>query len=181
MGCLWERRYGTNRTNPPRQKRIPISTGQRTVRRNRKNRRPIRLQSPWKPSPSPTERQEKKEKNNQKDNKNAQKRGTENLIRGKSVAPNLNIYAKHAPNPAYIPYIIHSVSAKRKINRKRTILRSAHKIETTGWERKTARLKTEKDKHPGHGNTPQNRIPDLSERKTGHILNNHKAPKSPVT
>ena len=106
MGCLWERRYGTNRTNPPRQKRIPISTGQRTVRRNRKNRRPIRLQSPWKPSPSPTERQEKKEKNNQKDNKNAQKRGTENLIRGKSVAPDLNIYAKHAPNPAYIPYII---------------------------------------------------------------------------
>ena len=55
-----------------------------------------------------------------------QKRGTENLIRGKSVAPDLNIYAKHAPNPAYIPYIIHSVSAKRKINRKRTVLRSAH-------------------------------------------------------
>ena len=101
-----------------------------------------------------TERQEKKEKNNQKDNKNAQKRGTENLIRGKSVAPDLNIYAKHAPNPAYIPYIIHSVSAKRKINRKRTILRSAHKMETTGRKRKTARLKTEKDKHPGHGNTP---------------------------
>ena len=126
MGCLWERRYGTDRTSPPRQKQIPIPTGQRTVRRNRKDRRPIRLQSPWKPSPSPTERQEKKEKNNQKDNKNAQKRGTENLIRGKSVAPDLNIYAKHAPNPAYIPYIIHSVSAKRKINRKRTVLRSAH-------------------------------------------------------
>lgn len=35
-----------------------------------------------------------------------------------------------------------------------TILRSAHKMETTGRERKTARLKTEKDKHPGHGNTP---------------------------
>ena len=104
--------------------------------------------------PGPTERLEKKEKNNQKDNKNTQKRGTENLIRGKSVAPDLNIYAKHAPNPAYIPYIIHSVSAKRKINRKRTILRSAHKMETTGRERKTARLKTEKDKHPGHGNTP---------------------------
>ena len=31
----------------------------------------------------------------------------------KSVAPDLNIYAKHTPNPAYIPYIIHSVSAKR--------------------------------------------------------------------
>ena len=27
----------------------------------------------------------------------------------------------------------------------------------------------------------RNRIPDLSERKTGHILNNHKAPKSTVT
>ena len=131
--------------------------------------------------PKPDRKTGKERKNNQKDNKNAQKRGTENLIRGKSVAPNLNIYAKHTPNPAYIPYIIHSVSAKRKINRKRTILRSAHKMETTGRKRKTARLKTEKDKHPGHGNTPQNRIPDLSERKTGHILNNHKAPKSTVT
>ena len=62
MGCLWERRYGTNRTNPPRQKRIPISTGQRTVRRNRKNRRPIRLQSPWKPSPKPDRKTGKERK-----------------------------------------------------------------------------------------------------------------------
>ena len=170
MGCLWERRYGTDRTSPPRQKRIPIPTGQRTVRRNRKGRRPIRLQSPWKPSPSPTERQEKKEKNNQKDNKNAQKRGTENLIRGKSVAPNLNIYAKAHPKPAYIPYIIHSVSAKRKINRKRTVLRSAHKIETTRRERKTARLKTEKDKHPGHGNTPSEPQPGFIRKKNGTHL-----------
>ena len=170
MGCLWERRYGTDRTSPPRQKRIPIPTGQRTVRRNRKGRRPIRLQSPWKPSPSPTERQEKKEKNNQKDNKNAQKRGTENLIRGKSVAPNLNIYAKAHPKPAYIPYIIHSVSAKRKINRKRTVLRSAHKMETTGRERKTARLKTEKDKHPGHGNTPSEPQPGFIRKKNGTHL-----------
>lgn len=154
MGCLWERRYGTDQTSPPRQKRIPIPTGQRTVRRNRKGRRPIRLQSPWEPSPKPDRKTGKERKNNQKDNKNAQKRGTENLIRGKSVAPNLNIYTKHAPNPAYMPYIIHSVSAKRKINRKRTVLRSAHKMETTGQERKTARLKTEKNKHPGHGNTP---------------------------
>ena len=95
--------------------------------------------------PKPDRKTGKERKNNQKDNKNAQKRGTENLIRGKSVAPNLNIYAKHAPNPAYIPYIIHSVSAKRKINRKRTVLRSAHKMETTGQERKTVRLKTEKN------------------------------------
>ena len=151
MGCLWEQRHRTDRTNPPRQKRIPIPTGQITVRRNRKDRRPIRLQSPWKPSPKPDRKTGKERKNNQKDNKNTQKRGTENLIRGKSVAPNLNIYAKHAPNPAYIPYIIHSVSAKRKINRKRTVLRSAHKMETTGRERKTVRLKTEKNKHPGHG------------------------------
>lgn len=170
MGCLWERRYGTDRTSPPRQKRIPIPTGQRTVRRNRKGRRPIRLQSPWKPSPSPTERQEKKEKNNQKDNKNAQKRGTENLIRGKSVAPNLNIYAKAHPKPAYIPYIIHSVSAKRKINRKRTVLRSAHKMETTGQERKTVRLKTEKNKHPGHGNTPSEPQPGFIRKKNGTHL-----------
>ena len=170
MGCLWERRYGTNRTNPPRQKRIPIPTGQITVRRNRKGRRPIRLQSPWKPSPSPTERQEKKEKTIRKTTKNAQKRGTENLIRGKSVAPNLNIYAKHAPNPAYIPYIIHSVSAKRKINRKRTILRSAHKMETTGQERKTVRLKTEKNKHPGHGNTPSEPQPGFIRKKNGTHL-----------
>ena len=69
MGCLWERRYGTDRTNPPRQRRIPISTGQRTVRRNRKDRRPIRLQSPWKPSPSPTERQEKKKKQSERQQK----------------------------------------------------------------------------------------------------------------
>ena len=170
MGCLWERRYGTNRTNPPRQKRIPISTGQRTVRRNRKNRRPIRLQSPWKPSPKPDRKTGKERKNNQKDNKNAQKRGTENLIRGKSVAPDLNIYAKHAPNPAYIPYIIHSVSAKRKINRKRTVLRSAHKMETTGQERKTVRLKTEKNKHPGHGNTPSEPQPGFIRKKNGTHL-----------
>ncbi|MBS4808657.1 MAG: hypothetical protein KH071_12345, partial [Paraprevotella sp.] len=93
--------------------RIPIPTGQITVRRNRKDRRPIRLQSPWKPSPKLDRKTGKERKNNRKDNKNTQKRGTENLIRGKSVAPNLNIYAKHTPNPAYIPYIIHSVSAKR--------------------------------------------------------------------
>ena len=80
MGCLWERRYGTDRTSPPRQKRIPIPTGQRTVRRNRKDRRPIRLQSPWKPYPKPDRKTGKERKNNQKDNKNAQKRGTENLI-----------------------------------------------------------------------------------------------------
>ena len=97
MGCLWERRYGTNRTNPPRQKRIPIPTGQITVRRNRKGRRPIRLQPPREPSPKPDRKTVKERKNNQKDNKNAQKRGKENLIRSKSVAPNLNIYAKHAP------------------------------------------------------------------------------------
>ncbi|MBS4807562.1 MAG: hypothetical protein KH071_06650, partial [Paraprevotella sp.] len=93
--------------------RIPIPTGQITVRRNRKDRRPIRLQSPWKPSPKPDRKTGKERKNNQKDNKNTQKRGTENLIRGKSVALDLNIYAKHAPNPAYMPYIIHSLSAKR--------------------------------------------------------------------
>ena len=69
MGCLWERRYGTNRTNPPRQKRIPIPTGQITVRRNRKGRRPIRLQSPWKPSPSPTERQKRKKKQSERQQK----------------------------------------------------------------------------------------------------------------
>ena len=63
--------------------------------------------------PKPDKKTGKERKNNQKDNKNIQKRGTENLIRGKSVAPDPNIYAKHAPNPAYIPYIIHSVSAKR--------------------------------------------------------------------
>ena len=170
MGCLWEQWHRTDRTSPSRQKRIPISTGQRTVRRNRKNRRPIRLQSPWKPSPKPDRKTGKERKNNQKDNKNAQKRGTENLIRGKSVAPNLNIYAKHTPNPAYIPYIIHSVSAKRKINRKRTILRSAHKMETTGRKRKTARLKTEKDKHPGHGNTPSEPHPGFIRKKNGTHL-----------
>ena len=115
MGCLWERRYGTDRTSPPRQKRIPIPTGQRTVRRNRKDRRPIRLQSPWKPSPSPTERQEKKEKNNQKDNKNAQKRGTENLIRGKSVAPNLNIYAKNTSETC-IYTVYHILSLSQTVN-----------------------------------------------------------------
>lgn len=115
--------------------------------------------------PKPDRKTGKERKNNQKDNKNAQKRGTENLIRGKSVAPNLNIYAKHAPNPAYIPYIIHSVSAKRKINRKRTVLRSAHKMETTGQERKTVRLKTEKTSIRATETPPQNRSPDLSERK----------------
>ena len=154
MGCLWERRHGTDRTSPPRQKRIPIPTGQITVRRNRKGRRPIRLQPPREPSPKPDRKTGKERKNNQKDNKNAQKRGKENLIRSKSVALELNIYAKAHPKPEYMPYIIHSVSAKRKINRKRTVLRSAHKMETTGRERKTARLKTGKDKHPGHGNTP---------------------------
>ena len=126
MGCLWERRYGTDRTSPPRQKRIPIPTGQITVRRNRKGRRPIRLQPPREPSPKPDRKTGKERKNNQKDNKNAQKRGKENLIRSKSVALELNIYAKAHPKPEYMPYIIHSVSAKRKINRKRTVLRSAH-------------------------------------------------------
>ena len=63
MGCLWERRYGTDRTSPPRQKRIPIPTGQITVRRNRKGRRPIRLQSPWEPSPKPDKKTGKERKN----------------------------------------------------------------------------------------------------------------------
>ena len=120
--------------------------------------------------PKPDRKTGKERKNNQKDNKNAQKRGTENLIRGKSVALDLNIYAKHAPNPAYIPYIIHSVSAKRKINRKRTVLRSAHKMETTGQERKTVRLKTEKNKHPGHGNTPSEPQPGFIRKKNGTHL-----------
>ena len=62
MGCLWERRYGTDRTSPPRQKRIPIPTGQITVRRNRKGRRPIRLQSPWEPSPKPDKKTGKERK-----------------------------------------------------------------------------------------------------------------------
>ena len=62
MGCLWERRYGTDRTSPPRQKRIPVPTGQITVRRNRKDRRPIRLQSPWKPSPKPDRKTGKERK-----------------------------------------------------------------------------------------------------------------------
>ena len=170
MGCLWERRYGTDRTSPPRQKRIPIPTGQRTVRRNRKDRRPIRLQPPREPSPKPDRKTGKERKNNQKDNKNAQKRGKENLIRSKSVALELNIYAKAHPKPEYMPYIIHSVSAKRKINRKRTVLRSAHKMETTGRERKTARLKTEKDKHPGHGNTPSEPQPGFIRKKNGTHL-----------
>lgn len=170
MGCLWERRYGTDRTSPPRQKRIPIPTGQITVRRNRKGRRPIRLQPPREPSPKPDRKTGKERKNNQKDNKNAQKRGKENLIRSKSVALELNIYAKAHPKPEYMPYIIHSVSAKRKINRKRTVLRSAHKMETTGRKRKTARLKTEKDKHPGHGNTPSEPQPGFIRKKNGTHL-----------
>ena len=62
MGCLWERRYGTDRTSPPRQKRIPIPTGQITVRQNRKGRRPIRLQSPWEPSPKPDKKTGKERK-----------------------------------------------------------------------------------------------------------------------
>lgn len=62
MGCLWERRYGTDRTSPPRQKRIPIPTGQRTIRRNRKDRRPIRLQSPWKPYPQARQKDRKRKK-----------------------------------------------------------------------------------------------------------------------
>lgn len=170
MGCLWERRYGTDRTSPPRQKRIPIPTGQITVRRNRKGRRPIRLQPPREPSPKPDRKTGKERKNNQKDNKNAQKRGKENLIRSKSVALELNIYAKAHPKPEYMPYIIHSVSAKRKINRKRTVLHSAHKMETTGQIRKTARLKTGKDKHPGHGNTPSEPHPGFIRKKNGTHL-----------
>ena len=170
MGCLWERRYGTDRTSPPRQKRIPIPTGQITVRRNRKGRRPIRLQPPREPSPKPDRKTGKERKNNQKDNKNAQKRGKENLIRSKSVALELNIYAKAHPKPEYMPYIIHSVSAKRKINRKRTVLHSAHKMETTGQIRKTARLKTGKDKHPGHGNTPSEPQPGFIRKKNGTHL-----------
>ena len=120
--------------------------------------------------PKPDRKTGKERKNNQKDNKNTQKQGTENLIRGKSVAPNLNIYAKAHPKPAYIPYIIHSVSAKRKINRKRTVLHSAHKMETTGQIRKTARLKTGKDKHPGHGNTPSEPHPGFIRKKNGTHL-----------
>ena len=120
--------------------------------------------------PKPDRKTGKERKNNQKDNKNTQKQGTENLIRGKSVAPNLNIYAKAHPKPAYIPYIIHSVSAKRKINRKRTVLHSAHKMETTGQIRKTARLKTGKDKHPGHGNTPSEPQPGFIRKKNGTHL-----------
>ena len=53
--------------------------------------------------PKPDRKTGKERKNNQKDNKNAQKRGTENLIRGKSVAPNLNIYAKkNRPRNFYV-------------------------------------------------------------------------------
>lgn len=69
MGCLWERRYGTNRTNPPRQKRIPIPTGQITVRRNRKGRRPIRLQSPWKPSQARQKDRKRKKKQSERQQK----------------------------------------------------------------------------------------------------------------
>ena len=62
MGCLWEQWHRTDRTSPSRQKRIPIPTGQITVRRNRKDRRPIRLQSPWKPYPQARQKDRKRKK-----------------------------------------------------------------------------------------------------------------------
>jgi len=43
-------------------------------------------------------------------------------------------------------------------------------METTGRKRKTARLKTEKDKHPGHGNTPSEPQPGFIWKKNGTHL-----------
>ncbi|MFQ8802987.1 MAG: hypothetical protein ACLR8S_13305 [Paraprevotella clara] len=63
MGCLWERRYGTDRTSPPRQKRIPIPTGQKNRKTEQEgpSSHPVTVAMETVP-PSPTERQEKKEK-----------------------------------------------------------------------------------------------------------------------
>lgn len=53
-------------------------------------------------------------------------------------------------------------------------------IRRTKWRRPARYGKREKTSIRATETPPQNRIPDLSERKTGHILNNHKAPKSTV-
>lgn len=65
--------------------------------------------------PKPDRKTGKERKNNQKDNKNAQKRGTENLIRGKSVALDLNIYAKNTSETC-IYTVYHTLSLSQTVN-----------------------------------------------------------------
>ena len=167
MGCLWERRYGTDQTSPPRQKRIPIPTGQRTVRRNRKGRRPIRLQSPWEPSPKPDRKTGKERKNNQKDNKNAQKRGHRKPHPRQIRSPKPEyLYKTHTQSCIYAVY--HTLRLSQTENQSEAngfTFGAQNGDDWPGTENGTA--ENGKNKHPGHGNTPQNRSPDLSERKRG--------------
>lgn len=65
--------------------------------------------------PKPDRKTGKERKNNRKDNKNAQKRGTENLIRGKSVALDLNIYAKNTSETC-IYTVYHTLRLSQTVN-----------------------------------------------------------------
>lgn len=169
MGCLWERRYGTNRTNPPRQKRIPIPTGQITVRRNRKGRRPIRLQSPWKPSPSPTERQEKKEKQSERQQK-----------RPKAGHRKPHPRQIRSPKPEYlcktrtqscIYTVYHTLRLSQTENQSEAngfTFGAQNGDDRPGTENGTA--ENGKNKHPGHGNTPSEPQPGFIRKKNGTHL-----------
>ena len=66
-----------------------------------------------------------------------------------------------------------SIGSERFYVRRTKWRRPAGNGKRHGWKRKKTSIRATEI-------PPQNRIPDLSERKTGHILNNHKAPKSTV-
>lgn len=115
MGCLWERRYGTDRTSPPRQKRIPIPTGQITVRRNRKDRRPIRLQSPWKPYPQARQKDRKRKKKQSERQQKRPKAGHRKLYprQIRSLGPE---YLCKSTSETCIYTVYHTLSLSQTVN-----------------------------------------------------------------
>ena len=73
MGCLWERRYGTNRTNRHGKSEYPyLPDKEPKTEQEEPSSHPVTVT--LETVPKPDRKTGKERKNNQKDNKNAQKR-----------------------------------------------------------------------------------------------------------